>query len=103
MKCVKYFLFAACALLMTAVIGQAAEDSNITVTNDDFGDKWYKEVVWFSDYDLGTDAGTNTYVYNEVEGTATTSGLVEARKYNEAKTIQIRIRKSYLLKNKIRT
>lgn len=89
-KLVKHFIIAACALLITAA-SMAAEDSNITVTRDDFGDKWYKEIVWFDLYDVGGDAGTNTYVYNEAEGTATSSGLVEARKYDLAKTIQIRV------------
>lgn len=75
-------------LLLFSGICFGAEDSNITITTDDYHDKWYKEVVWFSAYNVGGDAGT-TYKYNEIEGTSDGSGLVEARRYNLKKTIQI--------------
>lgn len=76
----------ACLLLCSVCLG--AEDSNITITTDAHDNKWYKEVVWFSAYNVGDDAGT-TYKYNEIEGTSDASGLVEARKYNLKKTVQI--------------
>jgi len=90
-KWVKSLIAATCSLLMVATTMAAEDSSNITITNSNFGDKYYKEVIWFSDYDLGNDAGTNTYVYNEAEGTTTSSGEVSARQYDIAKTIQIRV------------
>lgn len=74
--------------LLLSGICHGAEDSNITISTDEHLNKLYKEVVWFSAYDVGGDAGT-TYKYNEIEGTSDGSGLVEARKYNLAITIQI--------------
>lgn len=87
-KLVRLISVTACALLLGVSVSWAAEDSNITITTDEHLNKLYKEVVWFFAYDVGGDAGT-TYKYNEIEGTSDSSGLVEARRYNLKKTIQI--------------
>ena len=84
----KKILAGAFAFLLFSSVCIAAEDSNITISEDAHDNKYYKEVVWFSAYDVGGDAGT-TYKYNEVEGTSDSSGLVEVRRYNLKKTIQI--------------
>ncbi len=76
----------ACLLLCGNVIG--AEDSNITITTDEHDDKRYKEVVWFSAYNVGDDTGTS-YDYNESQEAGDSAGLVEARRYNLKKTVQI--------------
>ena len=75
-------------LLLFGGICYGAEDSNITITTDDHLNKIYKEVVWFSAYNVGDDTGTS-YDYNEAQGAGDSAGLVEARKYNLKKTVQI--------------
>ena len=90
MKWFKRLSIAACALLISSVVW-AADDTDLTVTESNFGDKWYKEVVWFDTYDLGNLIGVGQYVYNDASGTnsANTDGLVEVRKYNLKRTIQV--------------
>ncbi len=75
-------------LLLFGSICYGAEDSNITIATDKHDDKWYKEVVWFSAYNVGDDTGTS-YDYNESQEAGDSAGLVEARKYNLKKTVQI--------------
>ncbi len=65
-----------------------AEDSDITITKANFGDKYYKEVTWFSAYNVGDDTGT-AYDYNEQQGATDDDGLVDARMHNLAITIQV--------------
>ncbi len=85
---IKRFLAGAFACLLFCSVCLGAEDSNISISTDEHLNKLYKEVVWFSAYDVGGDAGT-TYKYNEAEETGDSAGLVEARKYNLNKVIQI--------------
>ncbi len=91
MKWIKRFLLTACALVLSASVLMAAEDSDITIEKKDFNDKFYKEVTWFETYDLGGSVGTDTYVYNPLGETTDSDGLVEATLYSLAKSIQIRI------------
>jgi hypothetical protein len=76
----------ACLLLCSNVIG--AEDSNITITKKNFRGNVYKEIVWFSAYNVGDDTGTS-YDYNEAQGAGDSDGLVDALHYTLKKTIQI--------------
>ena len=80
------------ALFINGVAG-AADDPDITVTELEWRASIGKDIVWFSDYDLGGSIGTNTYVYNDDTGTnsANTDGQVECRNYDQSKTIQISI------------
>jgi len=75
-------------LLLFGGVSSGAEDSDITITTDAYDNKWYKEVVWFSAYNVGDDTGT-AYDYNEQQGATDADGLVEARKYNLKKTVMI--------------
>ncbi len=69
-------------------VAWAADDTDITTSTDDFRGSIYKEVIWFSAYNVGDDAGA-TYKYNEAEGTTDDDGKVECRQYNRKKTVQI--------------
>ncbi len=85
---VKKILAGAIACLLFSSVCLGAEDSNITIATDEHFNKMYKEVVWFSAYDVGGSTGTS-YDYNESQEAGDSAGLVEARKYNLKKTIQI--------------
>lgn len=89
-KWVKQFIVGVGALLISMAAVAAEDTSNITITSSLFNDRWYKEVVWFDAYNVGGEAGTNTYVYNEAEGTLASSGEVSAKAYVN-RTIQIRV------------
>lgn len=78
----------ACLLLFPVVSFAVSDDSNITTKKRSFDNKQYKEIIWFSAYNVGDDAGT-TYKYNEIEGTSDSSGIVDAVRYTISKTIQI--------------
>ena len=87
-KLVRLISVTACALLLGVSASWAAEDSNITISTDAHDNKYYKEIVWFSVYNVGDDTGTS-YDYNESQEAGDSAGLVEARKYNLKKTVQI--------------
>jgi hypothetical protein len=92
-KWVKLISATACALLLSASVSMAADDSDLTVSELKFRNSITKDIVWFDSYDLGGSVGTNTYVYNDATGTnsANTDGLVEARNYTEQKSVQISV------------
>jgi len=85
---IKKILAGVLTCLLLSAVCYGAEDSDITITTDEHLNKLYKEVVWFSAYNVGDDTGTS-YDYNEQQGATDADGLVEARKYNLKKTVQI--------------
>ncbi len=75
-------------LLLFGGVSYGADDTNVTVTTEKYYNKIYKEIVWFTTYDVGGSTGT-AYDYNDAQGAGDTAGLVEARQFNLNKTIQI--------------
>ncbi len=84
----KLFAGVIAGLLLFGGVCGADDTGLVSSTKAGFHNKFYKEVVWFSEYNVGDDAGA-TYKYNEAEGTGDSAGLVDAREYNIAITIQI--------------
>lgn len=91
-KWVKLISATACALLLSASVAMAADDSDLTVTELTFRGSITKDVTWFNSYDLGGSIGTQTfYIYNDQVGSSTADGLVEARNYTRSRTVQISV------------
>ncbi len=90
MKWVKLIPAIACALLLSSGVAMAITEDSALISNKKkvFKHRAYKEVTWFSTYDVGGDAGT-TYKYNEEEGTTDADGLVGCRRYDLRKTVMI--------------
>ena len=68
-----------------------AEDSNITINagfDEDFSGKRFKRITWFAAYNVGDDTGTS-YDYNSSQEAGEEAGVVEARRFDQKKTIII--------------